>query len=103
MTGHSHTHKHALSLPHFQQSAPGYCLSACVRMILTHLGLERLEDAVSMAIFRHDHSGLANWDVVVRSANRGVVGGVSDADLGHSASESPSTMQPPIQRTVRNW
>lgn len=36
-----------LSLPHFRQSAAGYCLSACVRMVLAHLGLERSEDDIS--------------------------------------------------------
>ncbi len=32
-----------LRLPHFEQSAPGYCLPACVRMVLAYWGLERSE------------------------------------------------------------
>ncbi len=32
-----------LHLPHFQQSADGYCLSACVRMVLAYWGLQRSE------------------------------------------------------------
>jgi ABC-type bacteriocin/lantibiotic exporter with double-glycine peptidase domain len=36
-----------LPLPHFRQSAPGYCLPACVRMVLAYLGLERSEVKVS--------------------------------------------------------
>ncbi len=35
-----------LQLPHFQQSAPGSCLPACVRMVLAYLGLERTEAEV---------------------------------------------------------
>ena len=36
-----------LSLPHFQQSDPGYCLPVCVRMVLAYLGLERSEAEVN--------------------------------------------------------
>jgi ABC-type bacteriocin/lantibiotic exporter with double-glycine peptidase domain len=36
-----------LSLPHFQQSAEGSCLAACVRMVLAHLSLERSESDIS--------------------------------------------------------
>jgi ABC-type bacteriocin/lantibiotic exporter with double-glycine peptidase domain len=36
-----------LSLPHFRQSAEGRCLSACVRMALAYLGLERSEAEIS--------------------------------------------------------
>ena len=36
-----------LSLPHFQQSTEGYCLPACVRMVLANLGLEHPEAEVS--------------------------------------------------------
>ena len=32
-----------IQLPHFQQSAPGYCLPACARMVLAWLGLELSE------------------------------------------------------------
>jgi len=32
-----------LALPHIQQSAEGYCLLACVRMVLAHLGLKHSE------------------------------------------------------------
>lgn len=39
-----------LSLPHCQQSAAGYCLSACVRMVLARLGLERSEGDVSRVL-----------------------------------------------------
>lgn len=39
-----------LSLPHFRQSAAGYCLSACVRMVLAHLGLERSENDISQVL-----------------------------------------------------
>ncbi len=36
-----------LSLPHFQQSAEGSCLTACVQMVLARLGLERSESEIS--------------------------------------------------------
>ncbi len=36
-----------LPLPHFQQSAEGYCLPACVCMVLAYLGLEHSEAQVS--------------------------------------------------------
>jgi len=39
-----------LLLPHFQQSAVGYCLPACVRMVLAYLGLERSEAKVSRTL-----------------------------------------------------
>ena len=39
-----------VSISHFQQSAEGYCLSACVRMVLTHLGLDRSEAEVSQVL-----------------------------------------------------
>lgn len=35
-----------LDLPHSQQSAEGYCLPACVRMILAYWGIERSEAEV---------------------------------------------------------
>jgi ABC-type bacteriocin/lantibiotic exporter with double-glycine peptidase domain len=38
--------KVVLSLPHFQQSAEGTCLPACVRMVLAHLKLEYSEDEI---------------------------------------------------------
>jgi len=38
--------RNVLRLSHFQQSAPGYCLPACVRMVLAYLGLERTEAEV---------------------------------------------------------
>jgi ABC-type bacteriocin/lantibiotic exporter with double-glycine peptidase domain len=37
----------ALPLLHFQQSAEGYCLPTCVRMVLAYLGLERSETEIS--------------------------------------------------------
>lgn len=39
-----------LSLPHFRQSAEGYCLPACARMVLAYLGLERSEGDVSQVL-----------------------------------------------------
>ncbi|MCB0174576.1 MAG: C39 family peptidase [Anaerolineae bacterium] len=30
-----------LSVPHRPQLADGYCLPACVQMVLSHLGIER--------------------------------------------------------------
>ncbi len=39
-----------LSLPHFRQSAEGYCLPTCVRMVLAYLGLERSEVEVSQVL-----------------------------------------------------
>jgi hypothetical protein len=36
-----------LQLPHFQQSTEGYCLPACVRMVLAYWGLQRSEDEIS--------------------------------------------------------
>jgi len=35
-----------LQIPHFQQSAEGYCLPACVRMVLAYWGLSRSETAI---------------------------------------------------------
>ncbi len=39
-----------ISLPHYQQSAEGYCLSACARMMLAHLGVEMAEVQVSQVL-----------------------------------------------------
>jgi ABC-type bacteriocin/lantibiotic exporter with double-glycine peptidase domain len=39
-----------IQLSHYQQSAEGYCLSACVRMVLAHCGLEFAEDKVSQVL-----------------------------------------------------
>jgi len=39
-----------ISLCHFQQSAEGYCLSACARMVLAHLGLDLAEEAISRVL-----------------------------------------------------
>lgn len=39
-----------LSIPHFQQSADGYCLSACARMVLAYLGIKRSEAQVRKAL-----------------------------------------------------
>lgn len=39
-----------LPAPHFQQSAEGYCLSACVRIVLAYLGIERTEAEISQAL-----------------------------------------------------
>jgi len=39
-----------LPVSHFQQSAEGYCLSACVRMVLAYLGIERTESEVSQVL-----------------------------------------------------
>lgn len=39
-----------LPVPHFQQSAEGYCLSACARMVLAYLGIERSEDDVNQEL-----------------------------------------------------
>ena len=62
-----------LQIPHFQQSVEGYCLPACVRMVLAYWGLPRSEAAVrrvlgtrtfgtpSFAVQR-----LSQWDVQVR-------------------------------------
>ncbi len=39
-----------ISLPHYQQSAEGYCLSACARMMLAYLGVEMTEVEVSRVL-----------------------------------------------------
>lgn len=39
-----------LSLPHFQQSADGYCLPACARMVLAYLGINRSEPEISRTL-----------------------------------------------------
>ena len=54
-----------VSISHFQQSAEGYCLSACVRMVLTHLGLERSEAEVSQMLLSPCHCELLHSTVVL--------------------------------------
>lgn len=39
-----------IPLPHFQQSADGYCLPACVRMVLAYLGQKCSEAEVSQVL-----------------------------------------------------
>lgn len=39
-----------MQIPHFEQSAPGFCLPACIRMILATLGIHRSEAAISQII-----------------------------------------------------
>ncbi len=36
-----------LPVPHFRQSAEGYCLPACARMVLSYLGLDHSEAEIS--------------------------------------------------------
>ena len=43
-----------LPLPHFQQSAEGWCLPACVRMVLANLGIERSETQVGRMLGAHE-------------------------------------------------
>jgi len=44
-----------IALPHAQQSAEGYCLPACARMTLAHLGLERSEAEVGQLLGAQDY------------------------------------------------
>ncbi len=44
-----------IPLPHFQHSAEGYCLPACVRMVLSHLGLHAGEDEVGRWLGSHEY------------------------------------------------
>ena len=39
-----------LEVPHYQQSAEGYCLPACARMVLAYLGLERTEAEIAKVL-----------------------------------------------------
>ena len=39
-----------ISLPHYQQSDEGYCLSACARMMLAYLGMDMAEAEVSRVL-----------------------------------------------------
>jgi hypothetical protein len=39
-----------LALPHFQQSADGYLLPACARMVLAYLGIKRSESQFRKAL-----------------------------------------------------
>jgi ABC-type bacteriocin/lantibiotic exporter with double-glycine peptidase domain len=39
-----------LPVPHFPQSAEGFCLSACARMLLAYLGIECSETEVSQVL-----------------------------------------------------
>lgn len=39
-----------LAVPHFPQSAEGFCLSACARMLLAYLGIERSEAEVGQML-----------------------------------------------------
>lgn len=61
-----------LQIPHFQQSAEGYCLPACVRMVLAYWGLQRSETAIRRILgtrafgtptFAVEH--LRQWDVQI--------------------------------------
>lgn len=44
-----------IQLPHFQQSAPGYCLPACARMVLARLGLELSEAEIGRRLGAQEH------------------------------------------------
>ena len=44
-----------IQLSHFQQSAPGYCLPACARMILAQLGLELSEGEISRRLSTQEY------------------------------------------------
>jgi len=44
-----------IALPHAQQSVEGYCLPACARMTLAHLGLERSEAEVGQLLGAQDY------------------------------------------------
>lgn len=44
-----------ISLLHFQQSAEGYCLPACARMILASLGINRTEAEIGKILGTQDY------------------------------------------------
>lgn len=44
-----------ISLPHFQQSAEGYCLPACARMILASLGINQSEAEIANILGTRDY------------------------------------------------
>lgn len=39
-----------LPLPHKPQQGDGYCLPACVQMVLAHLGISRTQDAIAKTL-----------------------------------------------------
>jgi len=43
-----------ISIPHFEQSAEGYCLPACARMILASLGINRTEAEIGKVLGTQD-------------------------------------------------
>lgn len=43
-----------LTLSHFQQSQEGYCLSACARMVVAHLGIALSEAEINQALGARD-------------------------------------------------
>jgi ABC-type bacteriocin/lantibiotic exporter with double-glycine peptidase domain len=44
-----------VQLPHYQQSAAGYCLPACIRMILASHGIHRSEQEIARMIDAKPH------------------------------------------------
>jgi ABC-type bacteriocin/lantibiotic exporter with double-glycine peptidase domain len=44
-----------LTLAHSQQSQPGYCLSACARMVVAQLGRDLSESEIAQVLGAHDY------------------------------------------------
>jgi ABC-type bacteriocin/lantibiotic exporter with double-glycine peptidase domain len=51
-----------LPVPHLPQSAEGYCLPACARMVLAYLGIERSEAEVSQVLGAQEY-GTASFAI----------------------------------------
>lgn len=58
-----------VKLPHYQQSAPGYCLPACIRMILAGQGLQRSEAEITKIIGAQAH-GAPSFSVMRLQSSR---------------------------------
>jgi len=52
-----------LEVPHYQQSAEGYCLPACARMVLAYLGLERTEAEIAKVLGKGFEKASLIWSL----------------------------------------
>lgn len=71
-----------LSLPHHPQKADGYCLPACVQMVLAHLGVFRSQEQVARQLGTRPGLGTPHSNVVrLESPDLRVVYGEGDLDM----------------------
>lgn len=71
-----------LSLPHHPQKGDGYCLPACVQMVLAHLGVFRSQEEIARQLGTRPGLGTPHSNIArLESPNLHVTHGEGDLDV----------------------